>query len=204
MKSRAEIKIEAKQILSNNYGTVLGNMLLYFLLSGLAGATMIGAILVAPPLMVGLLDGIRLLWHGGNSIDLFSGFKEDKFGRSIGGIILMGIFIWLWSLLLFIPGIIMAFAYCLTPFIIADSKGLSAGQAIRLSKKITQGYKGDIFVFYLSFIGWLMLSGLTFGMLAIFYVGPYMMTAYAGLYEELKKNALEKGVVTEADFVSPN
>jgi len=202
MKSRAEIKIEAKKILNSNYGTILGNMILFFLLSSLSCVTVIGGILVAPPLMVGLLEGIRLLWHGGNAIDLFSGFKENKFGRSIGGIILMVIFIWLWMLLLIIPGIIMAFAYCLTPFIIADTKDLTAGQAIQLSKKITKGYKGDIFVFYLSFIGWLLLSGLTFGLLAIFYVGPYMLTSYAGLYEELKKNALAKGVVTEADFVA--
>lgn len=202
MKSRAEIKQAAKQILSNNYGTVLGNMILFALLSGLAGMTFIGGILVAPPLMVGLLDGIRLLWHGGNAIDLFAGFKEDRFGRSIGGIILMYVLIWLWSLLLIIPGIIMAFAYCMTPFIIADSKGLTAGQAIQLSKKITNGYKGDIFVFYLSFIGWFMLSTLTFHLLTIFYVGPYMLTAYAGLYEELKQNAIAKGVVTEDEFIA--
>ena len=202
MKTRAEIKIEAKQILSNNYGTVLGNMLLYFVLGSLAGVTAIGAILVGPPLMVGLFEGIRLLWHGGTTINIFSGFHEDKFGRSIGGIIFMAVLIWLWTLLFIIPGIIMGIAYCLTPFIIADSKGLTAGQAIGLSKKITLGYKGDIFVFYLSFIGWLLLSGLTFGLLTIFYVGPYMLTAYAGLYEELKKNALEKGTVTEADFIA--
>ena len=44
------------------------------------------------------------------------------------------------------------------------------------------------------------LSGLTAGLLAIFYVGPYMATAFGGYYTELKKKALEDGVVTLADF----
>jgi uncharacterized membrane protein len=149
---------------------------------------------------VGLFEGIKLLWRGKTKETMFTGFQEDKFGRSIGGIILMYVFIWLWTLLFIIPGIVMAFSYSMTPFIISDSKNLSAGQAIQLSKKITKGYKGDIFVFILSYFGWFMLSGLTFGLLAIFYVGPYMLTAYGGLYEELKNNALAKGVVTEADF----
>lgn len=200
MKSRSEIKIEAKKILSANYGQVLGRMLLVGLLSSLAGATLVGSIIVGPPLVVGLLEGIKLLWRGQKTENIFSGFEQDKFGRSIGAIVLMYVFIVLWSMLFFIPGIIMSLAYCLTPFIISDSKGLTAGQAIGLSKKITKGCKGKIFVFYLSYFGWFLLSGLTAGILGIFYVAPYMLTAFGGYYEELKNNAIRNGVVSISDF----
>lgn len=201
MKSRSEIKNEAKKILSENYGPILGEMLLVYLLTSLAaGVAVVGSIIVGPPLAVGFYEGIRLLWQGKKKEKMFTGFEEDKFGRSIGGILLMEIFVFLWSLLFIVPGIIKGLAYCLTPFIIADSKGLSAKEAISLSDKITKGYKGKIFVFLLSYIGWVLLSALTAGLLAIFYVGPYMATAFGGYYIELKKKALEDGVVTLADF----
>lgn len=200
MKSRSEIKIEAKKILSANYGAILGEMLLVGVLTSAVSVTVFGGIIVGPPLMVGLLEGIKLLWRGRKKEAMFSGFQDDKFGRSIGGIVLMYVFIWLWSLLFIIPGIVMMFSYSMTPFIISDSKNLSAGQAIKLSKEITRGYKGELFVFYLSYIGWGILAGLTFGLLGIFYVAPYMLTAFGGYYEELKNNAIAKGVVTEADF----
>jgi uncharacterized membrane protein len=61
--------------------------------------------------------------------------------------------------------------------------------------RMTAGHKGKIFVMGLSFIGWLLLSALTGGILYIFYVGPYMNTSFAGMYEELKNNALRTGVV---------
>ena len=53
---------------------------------------------------------------------------------------------------------------------------------------------------YLSFIGWAILTGLTFGILAIFWTGPYMQTSFAGLYCELKQNALDNGVVTAEEL----
>jgi uncharacterized membrane protein len=200
MKARSEIKAEAKKILSANYGSILGEMLLVGILTGLSGFVVVGPIIVGPPLTVGFYEGIRMLWEGKKKDRMFTGFEEGKFGRSIGSMILMAIFIWLWSLLLIIPGIIKSFSYCLTPFIVADSKDISATDAITLSKKMTQGYKGELFVFVLSYIGWALLSGLTAGLLGIFYVGPYMMTAFGGYYVELKKKALADGVVTMADF----
>ena len=65
-----------------------------------------------------------------------------------------------------------------------------------LSERITQGYKGDVFVMGLSFIGWMLLSAFTFGVVHILYTGPYMNTAMAGLYEELMQNALQEGRIT--------
>ncbi len=100
----------------------------------------------------------------------------------------------------FRSGIVKAISYSMTQFIISDSNGITGSQALEISKKITKGYKGKLFVFFLSYIGWFLLSGLTFGLLALLYVGPYMATGYGGYYLELKKKALENGIVTMADF----
>ena len=91
-------------------------------------------------------------------------------------------------------------SYSMTLFILADSPHVKATQALKLSKQITNGHKGKLFVLQLSFIGWLMLSGLTYYILYIVYVGPYMYTTYAGFYEELRKNAMEEGRVSRWDL----
>ena len=200
MKSRKEIKTEAKGILSANYGPILGEFLLCGVLTGLSEAVIVGPIIVGGPMYVGFYEGIRMLWQGKKKDRMFTGFDSDKFGRSIIGTLLVAIFTFLWSMLFIIPGIVKALAYSMTQFIISDSKDITGKQALELSKKITKGYKGKLFVFLLSYIGWMMLSGLTAGLLAILYVGPYMATAFGGYYIELKKKALEDGVVTMADF----
>ncbi len=200
MKTRTEIKLEAKKILSENYGSTLGEMLLVGIFSSLSSVALVGPLIVGPPMIVGFLERIRLSWEGKKKDHMFTGFEEGKFGKSIGSLLLMYVFIFLWALLLYIPGIIKAFAYSMTPFIVADSNNLSATETITLSRKLTNGYKGELFVFYLSYFGWFLLSGLTFGLLSIFYVGPYMATALGGYYLELKKRALDNGVVTMADF----
>jgi uncharacterized membrane protein len=94
-----------------------------------------------------------------------------------------------------IPGIVKAFAYSMTPFILADSPNVRATDAIKLSMRMTQGHKGGIFVMCLSFLGWAILSALTCGILQILYVGPYVSTSFAGLYVDLKAKALSSGII---------
>ena len=126
------------------------------------------------------------------------GFRD--YGRNLGGILWMELFTFLWSLLFIIPGIIKALAYFMTPYILAESKNVPATEALKLSMRMTNGYKGEIFVMGLSFIGWGILTALTGGLLALFYTGPYFGTSFAGLYEELKRNALEKGIITAEEL----
>jgi uncharacterized membrane protein len=88
----------------------------------------------------------------------------------------------------------------MTPYILAESKNVKATDALKLSMRMTQGYKGEIFVMCLSFIGWAILSAITCGLLQFLYTGPYMELSFAGLYNELRQNAVQKGVVTEAEL----
>lgn len=201
MRSRPEIKLQAKANFRGQYGISLGAYILMMVLMGAASGTFVGAVLLVPPLLVGYVSFTIRVYRGerGDIGDMFSvGFND--YARNLGGVLWMWLFTWLWSLLFIIPGIIKYFSYFMTPYILADSKKVSATQALKLSIKMTRGYKGKIFVMYLSFIGWFLLSGLTFGILQILYVGPYMQTSLAGLYVELKNNAIARGLVTAAEL----
>lgn len=113
---------------------------------------------------------------------------------------LRGLYTFLWSLLLFIPGIVKSYAYSMTDYIIYENPNLSANQAITLSRELTRGAKWNLFVLDLSFIGWNLLSGLTFGLLGVLYVNPYYSTAHALVYDSLKMTAIQSGRLTWADF----
>ncbi len=99
---------------------------------------------------------------------------------------LRDLFIWLWSLLFIIPGIIKSYEYRLVPYIISDNPSMNYKDALAESKKLMMGNKWKSFVLDLSFIGWDILSALTLGMLEIFFVGPYKASTDAALYETLK------------------
>lgn len=104
------------------------------------------------------------------------------------------------SFALLIPVVIKILYYFCTPYLLARHPGVQAVKALELSKKMMDGHKADVFIAELSFIGWILLSGLTFGILWVFYVGPYYQATMAGFFEEIKKDALEKGVITQEDL----
>ena len=99
-----------------------------------------------------------------------------------------------------IPGIIKAISYALTPYILADCKNVRATDALKLSMRMMEGHKWEYFVLGLSFIGWMLLTSLTGGLLYVFYVGPYMNNTFAGYYAERKAAALAEGTVTQAQL----
>ena len=107
------------------------------------------------------------------------------------GLFLMGLFIFFWSLLLVIPGIIKAFSYAMTPFILEDYPDMGCNDAIDLSRKMMKGHKLDLFILGLSFIGWFLLSILTLG-IGFLWLMPYMASANAAFYEEVKAEYLLK------------
>ena len=73
----------------------------------------------------------------------------------------------------------------MTPYLLLDRPELSATEAITESRKMMNGHKMDLFLLDLSFIGWVLLSILTCGIL-FFYVAPYMQAARAEFYRTLK------------------
>lgn len=198
MRLRKDIKELAKRNFVSQYGISIGAYILITVLMGaVSGVTMgLGTLLLVPPFIVGYASFTIHIYkyEQGDISDMFNvGF--NNYGRNLGGILWMWLFTFLWTLLFIIPGIIKSLSYFMTPYLLADSRRISPTEALKLSMRMTNGYKGMIFVTYLSFIGWAILSALTGGILQILYTGPYMNTSLAGLYVELKNNALVRGVV---------
>lgn len=150
----------------------------------------IGAILVyilaLNPLQVGCLhfftENARM---GDSSLGrLGSGFK--RYGTVVATMFLRDLYTFLWTLLFIIPGIVKSYEYLMVPYLLADNPNMSPKEAFRESKAMMDCQKWDTFVLDLSFIGWNILSRMTFGILGIFYVNPYRQATHAELYLALK------------------
>ncbi len=128
----------------------------------------------------------------------FEGFKNGQTWHIIGGLLLMCLKIFLWSLLFFVPGIIKAYEYSMVPYLIIDEPKLTVSECFKASKQMTTGYKGGLFVLDLSFIGWALLSSITCCIVGIFYVFPYYSLASAGAYDFLKVTRFEQQASQEA------
>ncbi len=120
---------------------------------------------------------------------IFDGFKN--FGTALAAYLLMALFVFLWMLLLIVPGIVAALAYSQTFFIIADDKDISPMDAIRKSTQMMYGYKWKLFCLGLRFIGWVLLSMLTLGILLL-WVYPYIYVSFAKFYDDIK-DSVETG-----------
>ena len=109
----------------------------------------------------------------------------DNYLHKMLGKFLADLKVFLWTLLLFIPGIIMAFAYAMTPYILEDNPELSAWDASTRSREMMKGHKFDLFYLYLSFLGWAILAILTCGIGFIWLI-PYMQLAEVSFYNDIK------------------
>lgn len=143
--------------------------------------------LLALPLSWGLTVSL-LRNHREESVDLenlFDGFRGGRYTRVFCALFLVRLFTFLWTLLLIIPGIMKAFSYALTPYILLDEPELTARQAITRSCEIMQGRRWKLFCLSLSFIGWGILSLLTFG-IGFLWLAPYMNASIAAFYEDAR------------------
>ncbi len=122
---------------------------------------------------------------------LFESF--NKWTTAVISRILMNIYIFLWSLLFVIPGIIATFSYAMTPFVLAENPGMSATEAITESKILMQGNKWRLFCLEFSFIGWYILGALTLG-IAYIWVIPYHQAAIAAFYRDIKPASVHEPI----------
>ena len=173
--SCATFKKLAKQHLAGKWGAFIGCAVVVWLVSfaagfvpvigGLAGILLSGVTAMAPAAL-----SLAVVRGGTPTMsDAFYGF--NSYGKHLGAALLVGLYAFLWSLLLFIPGIIKAFSYSATFFLLRENPDLGANEAITMSRKLMDGHKMEAFTLGLSFIGWWLLVIFTFG-LAAFYVGP--------------------------------
>ena len=137
------------------------------------------------------------------------GCVGQGFTKNYGNVFLTGLFKWLftllWSLLFIIPGIVRSYGYFAVPYLLAENPNLDHKRALQLSLQMTKGYKWNLFVLDLSFLGWFLLSGISFNLAGIFYVTPYYQATLAEAYRFLRENALANGYTngTELPGVQP-
>ena len=128
---------------------------------------------------------------------LFDGYRD--FVRIFCSMLLLYLIICIGLCLLIIPGIWAMLAFGITPYILRDYPDLKNQHAMRLSREMMAGHKWELFVLWLSFIGWFILSLFTLG-IGFFWLCPYIQSSIANFYEEVKRD-YEGAGIEEAEVV---
>lgn len=190
--NRNELKTKAKEAIKGNVGILF---LVYFVAMIVIGAVSgltygAGSLLLTGSVMISMAAIYLAVVNKKKKPvveDLLIGFKNDNFTRGLVGYIRYTVFTFLWSLLLIVPGIIKSLAYSQMFYLLADNPKMDPAKAQKKSIDMMDGHKGELFVLQLSFIPWMLLVGITFG-IAIIYVGPYIQATMTEYYNYLKKS----------------
>lgn len=197
MKRNSELRDRAYQALTGNWGMSALITLVFFIIYNAVGSarfvsetfsvTSVSTLLVIA--LIPMLYAYNAIFLGcirNQKIDfgqLFDGFTNQYF-RYLGTLLLKNVYIFLWTLLLIVPGIIKSLSYAMTVFILKDTN-LSFDEAIVRSMDMMEGYKMKLFLMFLSFIGWAILCCLTLG-IGFLWLYPYVVASIAAFYEDVK------------------
>ncbi len=174
--------------LLNAYASIVTLMLPIALIIILIGLAI--KIFVFNPLIVGGRKFFLQASRGDVNLSYFGSAFGEGYINVVGAMFLTRLSIFLWSLLLIVPGIIKAYEYRMVPYLMIEDPTLTPSQAKELSKNMMLYEKLDVFVLDLTFILWRILSGISFGIVGIFYVNPYIEFTYAELYRKIRVKLL--------------
>lgn len=133
---------------------------------------------------------------------VFSYFPN--YGNLLLATFIKNLFVFLWSLLFVIPGLLAEYSYALTPYLLAEDPTLAPRAALKRSKELMNGNRWRLFCLQLSFIGWDLLSVLSLGIGSL-WLNPYSSTATAAFYRELcAKKEPEAPQTTRSYDYGPN
>ena len=188
-----ELRDRAWNSLTGKYWSLIIMLLVFAMISGAAGSFTMGLLsLLTLPMSYALSVAFLNVSRTQCNPQLESMFTvyRDNFLKAFLVPLLQGLFVFLWSLLFVIPGVIMAYAYSMAIYVANDNPDMQAMDAIRKSRELMDGHKWDLFVLDLSFIGWIFLCLLTCG-IGFFFLAPYMEMAHVEFYRELTEQATE-------------
>jgi len=199
MRLSSEYKSIGKKNLENNYSvailvclavlfiTFIGSIIPFF------GAVIV--FLISGQLTVGENNYFIKLHRKENAgvSTLFNNFQRDWLSNFVTYLLYL-IYLGLWFMLFIIPGIIKFHSYTMTFYLKAKNPTLKSNEAITLSRKIMDGKKWKFCCFQFSFIGWIILSFLTFGIGFIF-LAPYMQSSTIAFYEDAYNEYYKLSVV---------
>ena len=187
--TRVELKEKAKsQIKGNIWKLFLVSVIVFgiaFVCNLIPFIGKIAAFCLTSALTIGVVSIYLKISHD-ESFEVGDVFEGCHImGKAIWLQILTEIFVMLWSLLLIVPGIIKAYSYSMATYNLAENPNMSDNDAIKESMRIMDGHKMDLFILQLSFIGWGILTSLTFGILGIYTI-PYISATTANFYNSIK------------------
>ena len=175
-------------------------------------AIVLVGILITLPLEVGRSAYfIRNRFGESRLSNVFLGF-QGNYGNVVKTTFVTDLIVGLWTLLLVVPGIIKRIQYSMVPYLLSDNPNLSSSRARQISRLMTTGEKGAIFVLQLSFIGWFLIPVLAANLLdsgsfsmgvisqVVSFLGltliyPYYYATYSELYIFLRDRAIQTGMV---------
>jgi len=171
--------------------------------SGLMNLISIGSVLfsvfIALPIAIGVSRFFLQNHFGVTEFGtMFSGFRNN-YMNGVGAMFVTELFIGLWGLLFIIPGIVKALQYSMVQYILADNPSIPGSRAREISRIMTNGEKGAIFVLILSFLGWFILGTICF-FVGNFFVLPYYQATFAELYIFLRDRAIQTNQVNPAEL----
>jgi uncharacterized membrane protein len=199
-KTNKELMTQARQALAGNWTIAIFAILIINILSmALSFIPKIGSLisfLVSGPILLGIyLFSLKLIRKQDPAFnDIFNGFSH--YYIALKTYLWMILYIFLWTLLLIIPGIIRAISYSMTFFILADNPTLGARVALKQSRVMMNGYKWKYVCLNLRFLGWAILSILTLG-IGFLWLIPYIQVSLAAFYEDIKHNTEAKTATPE-------
>ena len=203
-----DLKEQALATLKGKWGSFVGLTFVFMLLMGIAtGATQFGEIFTGSSfstlalIMTGsgvVLTVLAIPLQYGYYIahlnssrqdlpadigDLFCGYS--RFWQVLGTMLLVTLAIIAGCFLFIVPGIILAFAYAMVPFILHDHPELTVTEILQTSREMMKGHKMELFVLCLSFIGWAILCIFTL-FIGYLWLEPYMQMTIVKFYEQLR------------------
>lgn len=200
MKTNTEIRALSASQMQGNWKAAVIITLIYVVIEAVAMAFgqmgnfaayvsyLLMYLFVLFPLAFGFYLTFLALVRDGKPLDVkdfFEGFNTKFYTKAIVVQLLVAIFVFLWSLLLIVPGVIKACSYILAPFIVAENPDISAMDAIKRSEQMMEGHKMSIFLISLGMLGCIILSLLLLG-IPMLWVVPYYMSVYSNFYLEVK------------------
>lgn len=192
MKNASDYRKLARETLKGKYWNIFIIVLLITIITAALSGIVLGFLLIGV-LNVALAGYLLQVTNKKlNDTDAFDALYQSGKNAFVPGFvahILTAVFIFLWSLLLLIPGIIKALAYSQTFYILAENPNMSGVDAITRSRALMQGHKTRLFFLYLSFIGWFILCLLTLGIGYIF-LDPYIKVTLAHFYKDISGHNL--------------
>jgi uncharacterized membrane protein len=195
--SNADLMHQAREALKGKWGLAVVGYLFFLFITGVLNLIPIVGPLANLIIVGPLILGLALFFLGigrGQEVEfslIFNGFQ--RFLDALGTFLFMVLFIFLWSLLLFIPGIIAALSYSQTFFLMVDQPDLKGREALKESKRLMKGNQWKLFCLFWRFFGWFLLGMLTLG-IGFLWIMPYLQTTLARFYEDIRW-----GVGTAAD-----